>query len=84
VSTPDVRGGTGLVRVFMVQGGQVTVFCNRGDVRVTGLTPAKGFTKSEARDSPESVRITFTSDKHISRVWVTWREGCYGETTESV
>jgi hypothetical protein len=84
LSTPDARGGTALVRTFSLLGGQVTVFCNGGDVHVTGFTPAKGFTQSETRFSPDSLRINFSSGTHISRVWVTWRNSCYAETTESV
>jgi hypothetical protein len=84
VSTPDARGGTALARAFSLQGGQVTVFCNRGDVHVIGFTPAKGFTESETRFAPDSLRINFSSEKHISRLWVTWRNSCYSEITESV
>jgi hypothetical protein len=84
VSTPDARGGDALVRAFSLEGGQVTVFCNRGDVHVIGFTPAKGFTQSETRFSPDSLRINFSSEKHISRLWVTWRNSCYAEITESV
>jgi hypothetical protein len=85
VSTPDTRGGTALVRNFTVQGGLVTVFCNRGDVHVVGVKAARGFIESETRDLPDSLRINFTSTKHISRLWVTWRNSaCYSEITESV
>jgi hypothetical protein len=84
VNTPDPRGGSGLVRTFVLVGGEVTVFCTRGDVHVTGITPAKGFTQSETRFSPDSLRINLSGDKHISRLWVTWRNSCYSEITESV
>jgi hypothetical protein len=84
VTTPDARGGEALVRAFSLEGGQVSVFCNRGDVHVTGITPAKGFTQSETRFSPDSLRVNFSSERHISRLWVTWRNSCYAEITESV
>lgn len=84
VTTPDARGGTALVRTFVLQGGQVTVFCSRGDVHVTTVTAARGFTQSETRFSPDSLRVNLSSDKHISRLWVTWRNSCYSEITESV
>lgn len=75
--------GPGQTRVFPLEGGTVTMFCNRGDVHVTGFTPVKGFTQSERRFSPDSLQVSFSSDRHISRVWVTWRNTCYAEVTES-
>jgi hypothetical protein len=69
--------------VFPLAGGTVTIFCNQGDVHVTGFTPAKGYTQSETRFSPDSLRVSFSSDRHNSRVWVTWRNTCYAEVTES-
>jgi hypothetical protein len=84
VSTPDTRGGTALVRAFTLQGGQVTVFCNRGDVHVVDATAARGFVKSETRQSPDSLRVNFTGDRHISRLLVMWRNSCYSEISESV
>jgi hypothetical protein len=84
VSTPNADGGTALVRTFSLQGGQVTVFCARGDVHVVDTDAVKGFTESENRLSPDSLRINFISDQHISRLWVTWRNSCYAEITESV
>lgn len=73
------------MRTFALTGGRVSVFCAGGDVHVTGLTPAAGFTGSETRFSPDSVRITFASpQQRVSQVWVSWRNKCYAEITESV
>lgn len=85
VRTPDARGGTALTRVFTLQGGQVTVFCDRGDVHLVDVKPARGFGQSQNRRSPDSLQVNLTSEKHISRLWVIWRnDSCYAEISESV
>lgn len=84
VAAPDGRGGTAQRRLFRVQGGEVEFYCARGDVHVVGLAPRPGFTHQEIRLSAESVRVSLFTDGHISRVWVSWRGGCYGEVAESV
>lgn len=82
--TPDGQGGTASTRIFTLQGGEVSFYCARGNVKVAAMTPKAGFTGSETRWSPDSDRVSFYTDKHVSRVWVTWRDGCYAEITESV
>jgi hypothetical protein len=82
--TPDGQGGTASTRTFSLQGGEVSFYCARGNVKVASMTPKSGFTGSETRWSPDSDRVSFYTDKHVSRVWVTWRDGCYAEITESV
>lgn len=84
VGTPDPRGSAAMVRTFALQGGQVTVFCALGDVRVIGTVPVSGFTLSESRQSADSLRVALTSARHTSQVWVAWRDGCYAEVSESV
>ena len=70
-------------RTFTLHGGEVVVWASRAEVRVVSATPADGFTDSVTRWSPNSVRISFNSPEHTSRVWVTWRNGPYAEVTET-
>lgn len=71
-------------RVFMLRGGEVVVWASRAEVRVISATATDGFTDSVTRWSANSVRISFNSPEHTSRVWVTWRNGPYAEVTETV
>ncbi len=82
--TPNASGSPGLVRVFALQGGEVSVFCAKGDVHVTGIAPVKGYAETEVRERPDSLRISLTGAEHTSRLWVAWQESCYAEVTESV
>lgn len=70
-------------RTFALRGGEVVVLASRAEVRVVSATPAEGFTDSVTRWSANSVRISFNSPNHTSRVWVTWRNGPYAEVTET-
>src|SRR5690606_36136116 len=71
-------------RIFVLRGGEVVVWASRAEVRVVSAVPAEGFTDSVTRWSSNSVRISFNSPEHTSRVWVTWRNGPYAEVTETV
>jgi hypothetical protein len=83
-AAPDGRGGTAYRRTFRLRGGEVTVWCARGDVRLLGAKPAQGYEVDRDLMNPENLLVTLRSRQHTSRVFVSWRDGPYAELTESV
>jgi hypothetical protein len=77
---PD--GGT-FQRRFRVQGGEFVAVVSEAETRVASVRPARNF-RAEVTEGQGAVRVSFLSDRHISRVLFLWRDGPYAEVTESV
>jgi hypothetical protein len=71
-------------RTFRVQGGEVTFLVRAGEVRAIRSDARPGYNVFETRFTPQSLRVSFVSAGHTSRVYAEWRAGPYAEITESV
>lgn len=80
---PDGRGGTALMRNIYVTGGFARLRFAANDVRVISTTPAQGFTASFAQQSPGVATVTFTSEKHTSRITAYWDRTARAQVSET-
>jgi hypothetical protein len=81
----DGRPGQAYQRRFRLRGGEVQVQISEHEVRVLQLRPARGYSPDVNQDGPTTIRISFETDEHSSRVMVIWRDdGPYAEVTETV
>lgn len=72
----------GFRRAFRTTGGDLVAVCAKGAVQVTEVTPHSGYTVSTSRNGPDSVTVTFTTNRHVSRLVIRWWNGPYAEVTE--
>jgi len=71
-------------RIFRLPGGDTHIACSPDRVEVLSKTPKPGYTATVQQYGDASLRVSFTSDRHTSRVFVSWRDECYSEVSESV
>jgi hypothetical protein len=79
---PDGKGGTAYRRTFRTSGGDVVVLSARGDVKIESTKPKSGFTVNVARQSAESVVVSFFGTRKATRIWARWMNGPYAEVAE--
>ena len=80
----DGRPGQAYERRFAVRGGEALVRISQETVEVLEVKPARGFAPDVNRDGATTVRISFESDAHNSRILVIWRgDRPYAEVTET-
>src|SRR5689334_2688239 len=83
VAFADGHGGTAYRRTFRTGGGDVVVVSEPHGVKIETARPKDGFTVSTARQSDESVIVSFIGPRRASRVWARWNNnGPYAEVTE--
>jgi hypothetical protein len=82
VPVPDPSGGTAFRRTFRTGGGEVVVLSARAGVKIEATRPKTGFTVTTARQSDQSVIVSFIGQRRASRVWARWNNGPYAEVTE--
>ncbi len=83
-AVPTGSGGPAYERTFVVRGGTVTLRVDQSEVRAVDAVAGSGFVVVHTRYDERSLLVSFLSAAHISRVFVTWRDGPYAEVTESV
>jgi hypothetical protein len=81
-AVPDGKGGTAFRRTFRTAGGDAVVLSARGAVKIESTKPKAGFTVNTARQSDESVIVSFVGPRKATRVWARWNNGPYAEVTE--
>ena len=79
---PDPSGGTAFRRTFRTAGGDVVVLSTPHGVKIEAARPKTGFTVNTARQSDQSVIVSFIGPHRASRVWARWNNGPYAEVTE--
>jgi outer membrane biosynthesis protein TonB len=80
----DGRPGQAFQRRFKVRGGEALVQINENEVRVLEVEPARGYQPDVNQDGSTTVRISFESPAHNSRILVIWRDDRpYSEITET-
>ena len=84
MAVPDGHGNTAYKRTFRLKGGDVTMVCGPVETRVSTVQPRRGYMVEQTRDGPRTVRVSFVSARHTSRLYTAWRDGPYAEVTESV
>jgi hypothetical protein len=77
---PD--GGT-FQRRFRVTGGEAVVVVSAEETRVVSVRPARNF-RAQVDEGQGAIRISFLSERRVSRVLFLWRDGPYAEVSESV
>src|SRR5690348_16021440 len=82
VPVPDPSGGTAFRRAFRTGGGDVVLLSARSGVKIESTRPKTGFTVTTARQSDQSVIVSFIGPRRASRVWARWNNGPYAEVTE--
>jgi hypothetical protein len=82
--SPDGQGGTGFKRTFHTTGGDATFWCAKGVAQVLSVIPKPGYAVNVTREGPESVLVSFTNNRKISRILARWWNGPYAEISESV
>jgi len=83
VAFSDGHGGTAYRRTFRTGGGDVVVVSAPHGVKIETTRPKTGFTVNTARQSDESVIVSFIGPRRASRVWARWNNnGPYAEVTE--
>ncbi len=79
----DGHGGTAYRRTFRTGGGDVVVVSAPHGVKIETTRPKDGFTVNTARQSDESIIVSFIGPRRASRVWARWNNnGPYAEVTE--
>jgi hypothetical protein len=82
---PDEGGAPTFQRSFRVVGGDALIRCNENDIVVLTTRPRPGYRAEDQRFGGAGLRVSFISDRHTSRVFVSFRDGsCYAEISESV
>jgi len=84
VAVPDGHGNMAYKRTFRLKGGDVTMLCGPVETRVLAVQARRGYTVEQTRDGPRTVRVSFVSTRHTSRLYTAWRDGPYAELTESL